>query len=229
MNLPGARCIGRPMPGQRPGRNRKDMHRAILTAMLLLLLAIPASGAAEQPIDILEKSVDVTIRVLKDPRFREADQKKLQAQKLWEIAREIFDFDEFSMRALGPLRKNFSARQQKEFTGVFSEFLARYYLRRLQEKYRDEKVVFISQEFLTDSRATVNVRVLWNDMQIPVDIRMIKRSETWKAYDVVVFGVSAVHNYRVQFNELMHDGTPAQIISLVRKRLEQEDSAAGSR
>ena len=190
--------------------------------LLTLLIGLPSLTRAEQPLKILEKNVDATIRILQNPRYRSIAQKGVQQQKLWDVARQVFDFSEISMQTLGPHRKDFSAREKKEFTEVFSEFLAKYYLRRLQEKYRDEKVIFLGQEFSTDSRASVNVKVLWNNLEIPVEIRMIKRGNTWKAYDVIVIGVSAVMNYRAQFMALLLEKTPAQIIELVKNRAEQE-------
>jgi len=51
---------------------------------------------------------------------------------------------------------------------------------------------------------------------------MLKRNGTWKAYNVVVSGVSAVWNYRTQFEELLLKKSPAQIIELVKSRMEQE-------
>jgi phospholipid transport system substrate-binding protein len=202
-------------------KNKINMRKTTLI-LLTLLIGLPCLAHAEQPLKILEKNVDETIRILQNPLYRNISNKDMQQQKLWDVARQVFDFSEISMQTLGPRRQDFSAQQKKEFTEVFSKFLAKYYLRRLQEKYRDEKVIFFGQEFSTDSRASVKAKVLWNNLEIPVEIRMIKRGGTWKAYDVIVIGVSAVMNYRAQFMALLLEKTPAQIIELVKYRTRQE-------
>ena len=190
---------------------------------IIMFISTPSLAKDEQPIKILQESVDKTIRILKDPQYRGNTQRNMLQEKLGEIAQEIFDFTKFSMLALGSNRNNFNSQQRKEFTDVFSRFLAKYYLSKLQEKYSDERVIFLSQDIYADSKALIKTKVLWHDLKIPVDVWMLKGNGTWKAYNVVVGGVSAVRNYRAQFAELLLHKSPVQIIELVKSRLEQEE------
>jgi phospholipid transport system substrate-binding protein len=48
---------------------------------------------------------------------------------------------------------------------------------------------------------------------------VIKRKGQWKVYDIQFFGVSAVRNYRAQFNSLLRKETPDQVIERVRERI----------
>ena len=198
-----------------------DKMRTILI-LIVIFISTPSLAQDEQPIKILKESVHKTINILKDPRYHGIAQRKVLQQKLEEIARQVFDFTKFSMLTLGSSRNNFNAQQREEFTDVFSRFLAKYYIGRLQEKYSDEKVIFLSQDIFNDSRALIKSNVLWHGLKIPVDIWMLKRNGTWKAYDVVVSGVSAVWNYRAQFDELLMKKSPAKIIELVKSRMDQE-------
>ena len=184
-----------------------------------MFISSPSLAQDDQPIKVLQESVDKTIRILKDPRYHGTAQGDVLQQKLWEIAQQIFDFTKFSMLALGSGRNNFNSQQKKEFADVFSRFLAKYYLSRLQKKYNDEKVIFLSQDVFDDSRALVKIKVLWHDLKIPVDIRMLRRNGTWKVYDVVISGISAVRNYRAQFEALQLKKSPDQIIELVKSRI----------
>ena len=198
------------------------MRKTILI-LIVMFISTPSLAQDEQPIKILQESIDKTISILKDPRYHGTAHRNVLQQKLGEIARQIFDFTKFAILALGSNRNNFNSQQRKEFTDVFSRFLAKYYLSRLQEKYSDEKVIFLSQDIFADSRALIKTKVLWHDLKIPVDIWMLKRNGTWKAYDVVVSGVSAVWNYQAQFEELLLKKSPDQIIELVKSRMEQEE------
>ena len=197
------------------------MKRTIFI-LIVVLTVLPSLARAEQPINILQKSVDETIRLLKDPQYQVDDQRTMQEQKLDEIARRIFDFPEFSMRVLGSSWNDFSPQERDTFTDVFSRFLSKYYIGELQKKYTDEKVIFLNQELLADSKALVKVKVLYNDLEIPVDVWMLKRSGKWKAYDVSAYGVSAMQNYRVQLWALSLNNSPGQIIELIRSRMEEE-------
>ena len=50
---------------------------------------------------------------------------------------------------------------------------------------------------------------------------MILASGIWKVYDVVVEGVSLVLNYRSQFRDILANNTPAQMLEIVKKKVEK--------
>ena len=90
---------------------------------------------------------------------------------------------------------------------------------KLQEKYKDETLIYVGQELKTPTRALVNVQVVWRGQKIPVDLRMIKRKGLWKVYDIQLIGISAVGNYRAQFKSLLSKETPAGVIELMKKKI----------
>ena len=47
------------------------------------------------------------------------------------------------------------------------------------------------------------------------------REGRWKAYDVSLLGISAVQIYRAQFQAILRTHSPAQVIALVRSRLDE--------
>lgn len=190
---------------------------------LLILCGIPSLSYAEQPLEALRRGIDETIKILVDQQYAEPTRKKLQQQKLWEVTRQIFDFEEFSRRVLASYWKNFTPRQCKEFVAVFGEFLGKFYLRKLQEKYSDESVIYLRQEMIDESKARVEIKVLWRDLEVPVEIRMKKRRGSWKAYDLHVLGVSAVKNYRAQFKMLLSNESPQQVIDKLKLKIAQLD------
>jgi len=196
--------------------------RKTIFILIIVLTGLPSLARGEQPIRILQKSVDETIRLLQDPQYQGDDQKTVQQQKLDELARHIFDFTEFSTRVLGSSWNHFSIQERNTFTDVFSRFLSKYYIGELQKKYTDEKVIFLNQELLPDSKALVKVKILWKDMEIPVDVWMLKNDGRWKAYDISAYGVSAMQNYRVQLWALSLNNSPDQIIELIKSRMEEE-------
>jgi len=67
----------------------------------------------------------------------------------------------------------------------------------------------------------VKADVVWMSRPVPVEVRMLKRTGRWRAYDVSVIGFSAVAIYRAQFREIMRTHSPAQAIALVRSRINE--------
>jgi phospholipid transport system substrate-binding protein len=195
--------------------------RNILIGIFLILIAIPALADGDQPIEALQRGVEAGFRVLKNPEFSDADRKEAQQQKLRIILEQLFDFRVFSKKVLASNWKNFSPSQREEFIRVFTEFLSKFYLGKLQEKYKDERLIYVGQEMISATRALVNIKVVWKGQKIPVDLRMIKRKGLWKIYDIQVLGISAVRNYRAQFQSILRKETPGQVIERLKQKIEQ--------
>ena len=194
--------------------------RNLLIACFLVLAAIPALADRDLPIDAVRKGVEEGLRILKDPGFSGAEHKEAQQQKLRLIMEQVFDFYEFSRRVLASKWKDFTPAQREEFVDVFTKFLAKYYLGKLQEKYSNESLIYVGQELTTPTHALVNVEVVWKGQPIPIDLRMIKRKGLWKVYDIEFVGISAVKNYRAQFQAILQTETPAQVIEMLKMRTE---------
>ena len=198
--------------------------RTLIILGLLVLTATPLSAYGDGPIDALQKGVDEGLRILQDRRLNDADAKEAEQQKLRHILEQLFDFYEFSRRVLASNWKKFTPSQQETFVSVFTEFLGKFYMGKLQEKYKDETLIYESQEFKSPNRARVNIRVVWKGQKVPVALLMIKRKGAWKVYDIQFLGVSAVRNYRAQFNSLLSKETPDQVIERMRQRIRKIES-----
>lgn len=198
--------------------------RNILIGIFLILIAIPALADGDQPIEALQRGVEAGFRVLKNPEFSDANRKEAQQQKLRIVLEQLFDFRVFSKKVLASNWKNFTPSQRNEFVRVFAEFLGKFYLGKLQEKYKDERLIYVGQELKSDTRALVHIKVVWKGKKIPVDLRMIKRRGLWKVYDIQFLGISAVRNYRAQFKSLLSKETPDQVINRMKERIRKIES-----
>ena len=206
---------------------RDLLMKKSLLPCLLILLAIPSLAHAEEPIDVLEKTVTLGIALLKDPQYQVAGKRGKQQELLCDTAGRVFDFREFSRRVLASKWRRFTPEQKKEFVEVFAEFLCKYYITRLQERYKDEKVIYLNQHLVGNRMALVRVNVLWKGVEVPVEVRMLNRNSTWKVYDIIVLGISGVMNYRAQFQALFSNSTPSQVIGRSRDRIKEEEEKRG--
>ena len=188
---------------------------------ITMLIAAPALASAGEPLDDLRRGIDKGIRVLEDPRYEDAALKEEQQEKLWEVTRQIFDFREFSRRVLAANWKKFTPQQRNDFSQTFAEFLGKFYLARVQKRYNGEKIFYVDQKLISQSRALVEIKVLWKNVEVPLELRMKKKHDTWKVYDLSALGISAVGNYRAQFNWILRNNTPDQVIETLKERIRQ--------
>ena len=188
---------------------------------VFVLMSMPSLSRGEQPTDVLKKSIEEGIRILKDPQYQHASQKEKQKERLRQVSQNIFDFVLFSRLVLASNWKNFTQQQQREFSVVFAKFVSEFYLSKLQEKYKEEKVIYVGEDLMAGSRARVRVKVLWKGQEVPVEVWMVRRHGTWKVCDISALGVSAVRIYRAQFRAILLKDSPAQVIERIKERIRQ--------
>ena len=185
----------------------------------ILVLSGPAFAAG--PVETCRQTIAEGLRILNDPQGRSPERKPQQQDRLRAVLAEGFDFTEFSKRVLAEKWSAFLPAQRTEFVDVFSKFLGNFYLAQLLKHYTNETMTCQSQEMLGPAQAVVKADVVWMNRPIPVEMRMLKQAGRWKAYDVGVIGFSAVAIYRAQFREIMRTHSPAQVIALVRSRMDE--------
>jgi phospholipid transport system substrate-binding protein len=196
----------------------RSMRIAVIYT-LMNILSVPALSSALEPLEAVRQNVEAGIRVLEDPRYENGSHKKEQQEILWEIMQQTYDFMEFSRRVLGSDWFRFSPRQREEFVTLFSEFLGKFYLGRLQDRYNGQKINFLNQKMISRSNAQVEVEVILENMKVPLTLRVTKRSGKWKIYDLSALGINAVSNYRAQFKSVLRKESPGQIIARLKDKI----------
>jgi phospholipid transport system substrate-binding protein len=187
----------------------------------MTLITAPASALGEQPLEALQRGIDKGISVLEDPQYQEDSQRNEQAQKLWEVTQEIFDFKEFSRRVLASHWKKFTPRQRDEFVELMGEFLGKPNLRKLQSRYNGEKILYTDQKLISKTRAVVEIKVLWKNLEVPVKLRMKSNHGKWKVYDLTALGISAVGNYRAQLHQILQKKSPEEVIEIFKGKIRE--------
>jgi len=188
--------------------------------ILLLLCSLPCSSFSAEPIDVLRGPVDKIINTLQDPQYQGPSGKKKQADKIWVIVKDIFDFKKISMLALARNWKKFNSEQKETFINSFTTLLGETYIDKIQGGFQDEKVIFLSEEKLTQSKALVKTKIVRQSIDIPVNYKLYLKKDKWKIYDINIEGISLVKNYRSQFKRLLLKETPDQLIKRLKKKNE---------
>lgn len=194
----------------------------IILAILLLTAQVWASTKEMRPMETLKVPFNQIIDILNDPSYKSADARTVQRDKIWEIARPVFNFNVISRRAVGKPWSTFTSEEKNRFINVFSEFLGSTYIDKLQGEYSNEQIDF-DKEVVKGSKALVRTRLRRKTLEIPIDYLMHHVNGSWKIYDILVEnGVSLVKNYRVQFTSILKDKTPAQLIERLEKKLAEQ-------
>lgn len=188
-----------------------------------ILIIVPTISFAQDPLEAVRQNIENGIRVLEDPQYDDDSRKEDQQEVLWEIMQQTYDFRVFSQKVLGSYWYKFSPRQRDEFVKVFSEFLGKFYLGKLQDRYNGQKLYFLRQQMINDSIALVDIEVSWQNIKVPLTLRVTNRSGKWKVYDLDVLGINAVSNYRAQFKSFLRKESPQQIIGRLRDKIAKLD------
>lgn len=131
-----------------------------------------------------------------------------------------FNFQRMTQLAMGRNWAKASPDQQAALTKEFQTLLVRTYSGALAN-FRNNTIDYRPLRMQSaDTDVTVKTVVNQaNGQGIPIDYSMEKAADgSWKAYDVVVAGVSLVTNYREEFNTVVRDqGVDALVKQLQSK------------
>jgi phospholipid transport system substrate-binding protein len=189
----------------------------------LIIFITPSLLFALEPLEAVRQNIEKGIRVLEDPQYGDESRKQEQQQILWEIMQQTYDFKEFSRKVLASHWYRFSPRQRNEFVRLFSEFLGKYYLGKLQDRYTGQRINFLKQQIISSSRALVEIEVTWKKLKVPLTLRVTNRSGKWKVYDLSALGINAVSNYRAQFKSILNKESATQIIGRLKDKIAELD------
>jgi phospholipid transport system substrate-binding protein len=140
------------------------------------------------------------------------------------------DFDKISSLVLGKLWKTATPDEKDRFKKEFQTLLIRTYSRAFVE-FKDWSIHYLPLEMEPGAtKVMVRTEVLQPGIKpIGVDYRMALSGGEWKAYDIMIEGVSLVTNYRTTFsNEVETKGSLSAVIDGLAKRNAEALSAKNS-
>lgn len=185
------------------------MTKVLLRTLLALsftALALPAI-AQESPEALVKRIASETLALIKaDPKLAAGDPVRVRDVIETRLLPH-FDFTRMTRLAMGRNWPRATPEQQKRLTDEFRTLLVRTYSNAITE-YRDETLeVKPLREDPGSGEVTVRTEVVRPGRQpVQIDYGMVRTPEGWKAYDVIVGGVSLVTNYRDEFNEQIKAG-----------------------
>jgi len=194
------------------------MKKWFSALLILIIFALSVPAYAGAPMAAVDATVKRVLDVLRDPKLKNPQAKEIKKEKLRVIYKDMFDEMEFSRRTLTRNWSKFTPGQRVEFVNLFEQVLEKAYIDKILD-YSNEKIVFYKETMIPENKAEVESKVITSSKEIPIFYRMILKDGRWKVYDVVVENVSLVQNYRTQFNDILTNGTPEQLLETLRKKV----------
>ena len=184
-------------------------HRALAVATLAVAMVVASAAArAQEAPDALVKRVseDVLATIKSDPQIQAGNQARIREMIETKLL-PYFDFTRMTALAMGKNWRAATPDQKKQLTDEFRTLLVRTYSGALNQ-YRNETIDYKPLRMNPgDTDVTVHTLVMRRTGQpVQMDYGLEKTPDGWKAYDVIVGGVSLVTNYRDEFNSQVERG-----------------------
>jgi len=181
--------------------------------------AVDASG----PSQLIESSANTLLSGIDKRR----DEFRKDPTGLYELVANTllphFDTPYAAQLVLGKHWRNASVEQRKRFVEAFYQSLLYTYGDAMIDFTGDRLKVFPTKVTPTDERATVRTEIKRsNGTKVPVSYSLRKVDGQWKAWDVVIEGISYVRSYREDYGAQVDK----QGIDAVIQRLESRAQAA---
>ena len=197
----------------------EHLRRGAAVIVAAGLAAVPMAHAQEGPEALVKRvSQEVIATIKSDPQVQAGNQARIREVMESKLAPN-FDFARMTALAMGRNWRAATPEQQQRLTDEFRTLLVRTYSSALT-KYRDEEIEYKPlRANPADTDVTVRTAVLKpGGAPVQIDYSMAKMPAGWKAYDVIVGGVSLVTNYRDEFNgEIKSGGVDGLIKTLADK------------
>jgi phospholipid transport system substrate-binding protein len=203
----------------------QNWHRHIRMWVLvgsLLLTGHMTRAQAGEPLDKVRQTVDNVLTIVNN----KALQPQERHTQIRQAVLQRFGFEEMAQRSMAQHWRTLTPQQRQEFVELFTELLERSYITRIANYKAGPQGVRYPKEDITGDQAIVHTEITSERDPQPamVDYHLLHKDGDWKAYDIVIEGVSLVNNYRTQFNTIILKDSYAGLVKQMRTKLTQEQA-----
>jgi phospholipid transport system substrate-binding protein len=174
-----------------------------LPSLVCVLMAVfPALGFSENaaPVKVVQTIADDLAKALENHHDELNRNRDKQIAVIDSVLLPHFDIDYAAILVLGQYAREATPQQRNRFAKAFYTSIAHRYAEGLLKYTEGSVKVLADKGELNDKRTIVRTEVILDDgKHVAVDyaFRHTKEGE-WKAYDVIIEGISYVTNYRNQ-------------------------------
>jgi phospholipid transport system substrate-binding protein len=170
----------------------------IFSLTLAACCAMATLALAQSPTDYVRGLLDSVMRLQNDASLSN----QARAKDIHGIIERNFDFALMAKDSLGSAYEGLSSSQRQDFTRTFSYLFQSSYTRLVLNFLKKENIQY-GQASQEGERARVATTIVRPNENIPVTYLMHTSPQGWVLYDVIVDGVSILHNYQSQFGQVI--------------------------
>lgn len=187
----------------------------LLISILLCVSWNNAHAEQTESAELVERTVAKVQKVVEEKSGNTPPEKLDTILK--DLITPVFDFEEMSKRCLGTNWKTASPDQQKEFQKLFSNLLAKNYIKQIREKAKGSKFKILGAQEASE-KATVQTMVTTDAGDLKIDYRLYNKPGNWKIYDVIIENIGLVSNYRSEFSDIVSKEGVSGLIEKLRNK-----------
>lgn len=202
------------------------MMKKLLMAALFAASTAAFAQDANAPDELVRRTTNDVLNIIKNDKDLQSGDTRKVVQLAEEKVLPNFDFARMTQLAVGKSWREASDAQKQALTKEFRTLLVRTYSTSLTQ-YRNQTIdVKPAKVGASDTETVVKTLISQPGGQpIPIDYSMEKTSGGWKAYDIVVDGVSLVTNYRSSFgDEIRKSGIDGLIKTLADRNAKSAEA-----
>lgn len=195
-----------------------------IAAVSLMLMSVTGFAQQQDPYKMVQNVASATFERIK------TEQSNISANP--EVLRDIMeqellpyvDYRFSAFKVLGKHFKKVSSEERKEFVKVFREYLITTYA--LAMGYYDDQEVQFDPAKDFAGKKSVTVRALvkedgFPDIKIAFKVRYNKKTNEWKAYDMVAEGISMLSSKQSEFEGILRQQGVQVVIDLMKEKIAQ--------
>lgn len=207
----------------------KNLNSLLLTGLFSLLVAFSSTTFAAElnaPQKVLQETSDLLADIVKNDKDKLADREYIM-QLVNDVIEPRVDLEKISRLVLGKYWRTATPEQKAQFQNEFKGLLVNTYASAFTE-LEEWTVHFLPMTLNPeDKRVSVKTEIIQPSRPpIAVNYRMaINKVGEWKAYDVVIEGISMVTNYKSSFaSSIKKSGSLENVINMLAEKNKQSEA-----
>lgn len=194
-------------------------------AAALLILALSATAWAvdyDDPYKMIEEVASITFDRMKSQKTQIDDNPDMLRDIVEQELLPYVDYKFSALKVLGKHARKVPKDKLGEFVKVFREYLVTTYA--VVMGYYDDQTVIFEPGRDFSKKKTVTVRVVIQDedrpdIKIAFKVRKNKKTNQWKAYDMIAEGISVLSSKQSEFGHVLRRDGIDVVISMMRDKI----------
>lgn len=194
----------------------------VLAGWLLAGMLTSAAAAKPTPEMAIQTAQNTADQIINEIATHQ-DEVSKNPDALLEIVRKVLlphiDSERMSRLVLGRYWRTATPTQKTAFTDQFEQLLVRTYAGPLSKLGNQKIEVTGTKPGAEPDEIVVQSVLTGGDLgRVPVEYRMAQSGAGWKAYDVIIDGISLVNNYRGSFAQVIQQKGLESLINTLKSQ-----------